>query len=66
MVMVAGIAIENVYFKQSLSNFVCLGAFSEGFSFFFFFWRGVEESGMIFPLFPLQFFQNIKHLVKII
>lgn len=40
MVMVAGIAIENVYFKQSLSNFVCLGAFSEGFSFFFFFFGG--------------------------
>lgn len=40
MVMVAGIAIENVYFKQSLSNFVCLGAFSEGFSFFFFFLEG--------------------------
>lgn len=42
MVMVAGIAIENVYFKQSLSNFGCLGAFSEDFSFFFFF---LEDGG---------------------
>lgn len=31
--MVAGIAIENVYFKQPLSNFDCLSAFSEDFFF---------------------------------